>query len=59
MIEYVLVLLVELHEFDVYSMTEAQINLTREECYVLAEKINTDSNSTKIATCIPFEKKEY
>jgi hypothetical protein len=40
-------------------MTEAQINLTREECYVLAEKINTDSNSKKIATCIPFEKKEY
>lgn len=56
MIEYVLVMLIELHHFGRYSMTDVSLGLTREECYDLAEEINMNSESRRTAACIPIHK---
>mgnify|MGYP003128401152 CR=1 FL=1 len=56
MIEYVLVMLIELHNFGQYSMTDGHLGLTRDECYDLAEEINMNSQSRRTAACIPIHK---
>ncbi len=52
--EYVLIVLIELNLPNAWAMKEVQLELTREECSILAERINTSSESQRIAACIPM-----
>lgn len=52
--EYVLIVLIKLNLPNSWTMKEVQLELTREECSVLAEKINTSSESQRVAACIPM-----